>query len=254
MTIGPAAWTSSAPTIARVSSSGVVLALATGTATISARVGIVEGHVTLAVTPSPDGTLPLAAINVTPNSANLESGQRVQLSASFIDVADNLLAARPLVWTTSDSSVATVSASGLVSAHAIGTAIIAATSDSVRGATAIAVAFAPDTDILVSIASPVPGVTVGDTLKVEVAVRTIATTDSVWTQVGGQRARLTYGPIGTRAAGWSTTLNLSTLAYGPYILTVTAMDSRLHRGIALLAFQRDPKALGGSKGNPTANK
>jgi hypothetical protein len=254
MTIGPAGWTSSAPTIARVSSSGVVLALAPGSAIISARVGLVEGKASLTITPTADGTLPLAAIYLTPNSANLDSGQTVQLAASFIDVADNALAPRSVRWSSSDSTVATVSGAGLVSARAIGTAIIAATSDTVRGATAIAVAFAPDTDILVSIASPVPNVIVGDTMKVEVAVRSIAATDSVWVEVGGQRIRLTYGPIGTRAAGWSTTLNLSTLAYGPYILVVTALDSRRHRGIAVLAFKRDPKASGGSKGPPTGNK
>jgi hypothetical protein len=254
MTVGPAAWTSSAPAVARVSSSGIVTALAPGSAVIAARVGIAQGELPIVVTPTPDGLLPLFAITVTPNSANLESGQSVQLAATLLDVADNVLAMRALHWTTSDSTVATVSAAGLVSARAIGTAIIAAYSDSIRGATAVSVAFAPDTDILVSYASPVAGVTVGDTLRVEVAVRTIARTDSVWAEVGGQRTRMTFGLIGTRATGWSATLNLATLAYGPYVLSVTAIDSRQHRGIAVLAFQRDPKALGGSKGNPTSNK
>ncbi len=254
MTVGPAAWTSSASGVARVSSSGIITALSAGSAIISARVGIVQGDLAISVTPTPDGLLPLVAINVTPNAANLEAGQTVQLAATLFDIADNVLATRPLQWTTSDSAVATVSPSGRVSARAIGTAIIAASSDTIRGATAIAVTFAPDSDILVSFAAPVAGVTVGDTLKVEVAVRTVAQTDSVWAQLGGQRTRLTFGPIGTRASGWSTTLNLSTLAYGPYVLTVTAIDSRQHRGISVLAIQRDPKALGGSKGNPTANK
>ena len=254
MTVGPAAWTSNAPTVARVNSSGIVTALAPGSATITARVGSVQGQVALVITSTPDGSLPLMAIHITPNAVNLESGQRVQLAASLFDVADNPLSMRALQWTTSDSTVATVSPSGLVTARTIGTAIIAASSDTVRGATAIAVAFAPDSDILVSFASPVPGVTVGDTLKVEVAVRTVARTDSVWATVGGQRTPLTFGPIGTRASGWSATLNLATLAYGPYVLTVTAIDSRQHRGISVLAIQRDPKALGGSKGNPTANK
>jgi len=199
MTVGPAAWRSNAPTVARVSSSGIISALAPRSATITARVGILQGQVALVITPTPDGSLPLMAIHITPNAANLESGQTVQLAASLFDVADNPLSTRALQWTTSDSTVATVSPSGLVTARTIGTAIIAASSDTVRGATAIAVAFAPDSDILVSFASPVLGVTVGDTLKVEVAVRTVAHTDSVWALVGGQRTPHSHSARSERA-------------------------------------------------------
>lgn len=60
VTSGNATWSSSAPTVASVSSSGMVTALATGTAVISANIGGRTGMATITVSSS-GGALPLAA-------------------------------------------------------------------------------------------------------------------------------------------------------------------------------------------------
>lgn len=255
MTVGDPAWSSSAPTIASVSSSGVVTALAVGTTVISARIFAVQGQVTLTVTPPPPGPTPVASIAVTPLSATLEAGEARQLRATTKDFAGNTLIDRDVSWSSSDAAVATVSPTGLVTALAAGTAILEASSESKHAAVALTVTAPIDTEITIVIASPVAGITVGDTITVIATVHSLFPVESVTASVGGQPAVLTYGPIGGsgRASGWSAPMNLSTLAYGPYAVIVTATDSRGHRGTVAVPIIRNPKVSGGSK-NPVGSK
>src|SRR5256885_108218 len=59
---------------------------------------------------------PVASVTVSPTSSNLTAGQTVQLSATLKDGAGNVVINRPITWASSDSAMATVSGSGLVSA------------------------------------------------------------------------------------------------------------------------------------------
>jgi len=97
----------------------------------------------------------LTSLAVTPSSASLIQGQTRQLSATGNYAADN--STKDLTgsvdWTTSDSTVATVSQGGLVTAAATlanppGTATITATSGTITGTSTITVNTGP----LVSIA------------------------------------------------------------------------------------------------------
>jgi Big-like domain-containing protein/calcineurin-like phosphoesterase family protein len=77
----------------------------------------------------------LRSISVSPASATIAVGQTIQLTATPSPTG----AASSFTWASTNAAVATVSASGLVSAVAQGTASITATSGSVTGSSAITV-------------------------------------------------------------------------------------------------------------------
>ena len=125
-------WSSASPNIATVNNQGLVTAVAAGTATITATV---EGKSTTATVTV--ALVPVATVAITPAVGNLFVGQTAQLSASARDSAGNVLTGRAVTWSSAAPRVATVSASGLVTAVTAGTATITAT---VEGKTASAVA------------------------------------------------------------------------------------------------------------------
>ena len=84
-------------------------------------------------------------MSVTPSSASLTVGGTAQLSATAKDANGNTLSGRPTTWSSGNNAVATVDASGLVTAVSAGSAKITATIDGVSAAatvTATAVAVA----------------------------------------------------------------------------------------------------------------
>ncbi len=87
----------------------------------------------------PSGPPPVALLSVTPGSATLIPPQTNQLTASVLDAAGNVLTDRAITWSSSAPAVATVSASGLLTAVAAGTATITATSEGKSGSAAITV-------------------------------------------------------------------------------------------------------------------
>jgi uncharacterized protein YjdB len=71
---------------------------------------------------------PTVSIIIAPASASLAVGGTQQLTATLKDAAGNVLENRPVFWSSSDPAVATVTASGLVTAIAAGSATISAAS------------------------------------------------------------------------------------------------------------------------------
>jgi hypothetical protein len=84
-------------------------------------------------------TIPVASVDVTPTSVTESVGATQQLVATPKAADGTALAGRTVTWTTSAASVATVSQSGLVTAVAVGTATITATSEAKSGTSAITV-------------------------------------------------------------------------------------------------------------------
>jgi hypothetical protein len=82
---------------------------------------------------------PVALLTVTLPASSLTVGATTQASAAAFDATGQSLYDAPVTWTSSDSSVATVSSSGLVTAIGAGTATISATIDGQRGSAGLTV-------------------------------------------------------------------------------------------------------------------
>jgi uncharacterized protein YjdB len=141
----PVTFTTSNNTVASVSSTGVVTALAPGSSVITATS---EGKSAVAtVTVS---VIPVATVVVTPNANPVVVGQTVQLKGEPRDASGQALLGRPIVWTTSASSIASVSSTGLVTAIAPGNATITATSEGKVGSATVTVSPKPVSSVIVS--------------------------------------------------------------------------------------------------------
>src|SRR4029077_14739203 len=79
------------------------------------------------------------SVTVSPASPSVPVGQTVQLTATPKDGSGNPLSGRTVTWATSNAALATVSASGLVTGVAAGTATITATSEGKSGKATVSV-------------------------------------------------------------------------------------------------------------------
>ena len=121
-------WATSSASVATVSSSGLVTSVANGTATVTATSGSANG--TAAV------TVAQAAASIVLSDTLLSfsaPGDTIRLTATVKDDNGHEMSDATVTWTTSDSTLATVTSDGLVTAVATGTVDITATSDSITG-------------------------------------------------------------------------------------------------------------------------
>src|SRR3970282_2245815 len=118
------AWATSNPDVAAVSADGLVTGVAAGSANIAATCEGMSATAVITVE-----TVPVASVTVSPASATLVEGESTQFDASVRDEGGQTLADRVVAWATSDPTIATVSATGLVTGVAAGTARISATSE-----------------------------------------------------------------------------------------------------------------------------
>ena len=113
-------WSSSNPSVVTVSSNGVVTALNSGTAVIT--VTTVDGKKTARANINVlSDNISVTGISITPSSISLEVGKTS--SISYIITPSNATN-KSVTWSSSNSTVATVSSSGVVTGLSIGTATI----------------------------------------------------------------------------------------------------------------------------------
>ena len=89
-----------------------------------------------------DGVGPVgvvASVTLTPRSDAIVFGTRTQLTATAKDAAGNVLSDRTVTWFSSDTAVAAVTSSGLVTGVGLGSATITATADGKNGTASITV-------------------------------------------------------------------------------------------------------------------
>src|SRR5206468_10358467 len=98
-------------------------------------------------------TVPVASVSESPTSATILVGGTEQLTATPLDANGNPLSGRAIIWSTDAASVATVNASGLVTAAGVGSASITATSEGKSASAAIMVNPVPVASASVSPAS-----------------------------------------------------------------------------------------------------
>lgn len=255
--IGAPIWSSSPAGVATASANGIVTGVAPGQATVMASVNGKQGQMSLAVVPVPGPGVPVADLRVSPFYGNVTKGQTLQLVATPRDAAGNTLTGRQVTWTSSDPVVATVSSDGLVTALSLGTVIIEVACEGQHAGAALTIIGEVDPDIVVEIAAPVKNQVVGDTLRVVAFVSPGFPIVTVVASVGPQQLQLVFTNVGGAAKpvwGWSGRLDLSVLRFGPYQLTVEATDSRDHRGLGSVSFERDTKTDGGTGNPPSGSK
>lgn len=115
-------WTSDKPLVASVNDKGVVTALSSGTAKITAtsQSGKHKAVVTVTVT-----NIPVSDISITPSVSTLNIGSTLSLNAEVLPAN---AANKSVTWKSGNEAVATVSPDGVVTAHAGGEVTITATS------------------------------------------------------------------------------------------------------------------------------
>jgi hypothetical protein len=127
-------WITTAPAVARISASGVVMAVAPGTARIHVTADGVEGSADVTVSPVRVDTVALDR-----TSLRLTVGETATLSARPQSAAGQQLDNRRTEWTSANPAVASVSPSGVVTARAPGRTRIEARVEGVTGFTQVTV-------------------------------------------------------------------------------------------------------------------
>ncbi|GAA6766383.1 hypothetical protein AAFH68_23250 [Flavobacterium sp. CGRL1] len=141
-------WTSSNTAIATVNASGLVTAVAAGTATITVKT--VDGNKT-ATSAITVAAIPVSSAAVSPTSASLYAGNTQQLTVTISPAnATN----KNVTWSSSNSAAATVNSSGLVTAVSAGTATITATTQDGNKTASAAITVNPNTSFTVYFYKP----------------------------------------------------------------------------------------------------
>jgi hypothetical protein len=120
-------WTTTTPALVEISGSGVLTALRAGEAVVVASAGSASSSLPVSIS-----TGPPAKVTVTPLVLELFTPEQRLLAAVVSDVGGSVLS-EPVVWSSSDSGVATVNEQGLVRPQAPGAVTITATTGAVSG-------------------------------------------------------------------------------------------------------------------------
>ena len=165
-------WSSSDANIASVSANGLVTGVAAGQVNVSANAEGRKTVVPVTVTAASSSNVvmaPVASIVVTLNAPTVIAGQSTQANAALKDASGAVLTGRTIAWTTSDATIATVSATGLVTTLRGGLVTITAASGDKSGSAALSVG------VSASAPAPVAAVTLSVASSVNVGSSTQAT-------------------------------------------------------------------------------
>lgn len=120
----PVRWASSDSAVASVSSNGAVRGIAVGRTLITATVGALVEGATVDVVP------PVDSVSVAPSGLTIVVQGLLELRATLFDSTGGTLSGRPILWTSSDTTVAVVSDAGRVTGRTTGSVTITARSGS----------------------------------------------------------------------------------------------------------------------------
>jgi uncharacterized protein YjdB len=197
-------WSVRDPNIASISQTGVVQGLAIGVTEIAASMNGKSGIGTITVQKTP-----VASVVVRPSHIDAVPGGRNQLTGIVYDAAQNALADRPVTWTSSNETIATVDGTGMVTARAVGTATITGTTEGKSDVSTVSVTQAPIATLTVS-PNPVSmsvgqntqfAATARDTSGNVLSGRTIA-----WTSSNAQVAKVSAAGLVSALTAGATTI------------------------------------------------
>ncbi len=200
-------WSSANPSIATVTGSGLVTAVAAGTTAITATSGALSAQASITVIASS-----IASVSIAPASSQVQIGGTQQLSA-IVTAANGSQVPNPAVaWSSSDPAVVTVSSSGLATGIGAGSATITATSSGSSGTANVAVsspAALPVSSVTVTFNSP--SLLVGQVTQAMAVARdangnTITGKTVIWSSDDAPLASVSENGLVTAIAGGSATI------------------------------------------------
>ena len=213
-------WTTSASSVAMVDALGVVTAVGSGTATITASAGSASGSAVVTVTQE------VASVKVSPSVAGLTAwGETVQLAAEALDANGHPVAGAEFSWESSGALVAEVDALGVVTAAGSGTATITASAGSASGSAVVTVT---QEVASVKVSPPVADLTAwGETVQLTAEAldangHPVAGAEFSWESSGALVAEVDALGVATAAGSGTATITASAgSASGSAVVTVT---------------------------------
>ncbi|PYP78188.1 MAG: hypothetical protein DMD35_12065 [Gemmatimonadetes bacterium] len=208
-------WGTSNSKVATVNDAGVVTTIAQGTAEITANAEGRKSVVPVTVTSgSSNNATSVASVVVALNAPSLVAGQSTQATATLKDANGNVLTDRSVGWSSSDVTVASVSATGLVTALKAGTVTVTASADGKSGNASLVVS-APSVSVA-SIDLTLPSsLNVGQTAQAAVTLK-----DAQGNVLTGRT--ITYVSSNSNIASVSTTGLVSAINGGSATITASA--------------------------------
>ena len=203
-------WMSSDLTKATVNATGLVTGVAAGSVTITATCDLVPGTATGTVVAA---VMPVSTVTVTPSSFSKNPGQTQFLTVVLKDVNGNVLTGRVITFVSSDATIASVDATGLVTAVAQGNATITVSSEGKSATASATVTAVPVATVAVSPSSF--SVTAGQQQQL-----TATTRDSNGNILVGRV--VTWGSSDVTKATVSSTGLVTTIAAGTATITATS--------------------------------
>lgn len=131
-------WSSSNEGVVQISATGVVTTVSVGSSNITATSEGVQGAAVVTVT-----QVPVAFVALSSSNAVVEEGSVVQFSVEAQGAGGQALTGRPVSWSSSDETVAQVSANGLATGVSAGVVTLSATSEGVAGTASLEVTHGP---------------------------------------------------------------------------------------------------------------
>jgi uncharacterized protein YjdB len=226
------AWTSSNATIASVSTSGQVQALAVGSATITATSSFdatKSAAASITVNPKPA----VVSVAITPATPTIIVGQNVPLTATVSVVGG---ASTAVTWSSSQASIASVTSAGVLTGVAVGSASITATSvaDPTKSATVPVVVNAPPPAVVSITVTPAnPTAVVGDQVQLAAAVNVVSGAPTTVTWSSGDAAIATVSQTG----------QVTAVAPGAVTITATSTFDATKSGSTRLTVNPKPAVL-----------
>jgi len=161
-------WTSSNQSVATVTSTGNITAVGPGTTQIAATSGGKTGQALLTVTSNSTSDA-VASIRLSSATLSVQVGSTTQLSAATLDADGDTLSGHLITWSSSDSTKATVSQTGLVSGVAAGTVSVTALCEGVTAQASITVTTTTTAVASIRVTPAAANVAVGSTSQLSAA-------------------------------------------------------------------------------------
>ena len=195
-------WSSSNAAVATISSSGLVKGIAAGTATITAKAGNVSGTCAITVKQS----IPVTSISLDQTELALEKGQSGTLVATVLpDEATR----KTVTWRSDNTSIATVSSSGLVTARGGGVTNIRAKAGDKEAVCAVTVTV-PASGVTLNKDEITLSIGTDETLTAKVAPDDVTDGSVTWGSDHPEIASVTDGGKVTAVAEGDATITVTT--------------------------------------------